>query len=211
MPGSPTRRRSSASSPHCGTPSGSSIARRRSRDPSKSCAIFPVTPTVSPSRTAASLQPTTPASRSAGKTIASTGRAAGRRCGFTRTSSSGAFSCTCCPGASTASATTGSSPTPTAPRTSQQPAHCSAPTRLPPRQLRRLLAHVGLEIVDKGLAFGAPNLEPLLGAPAVDRPLDRKQRVDAADHLDGDRRERNLLLSDSLAARVLLDVAGAGR
>ena len=43
------------------------------------------------SRTAASLQPTTPASRSAGKTIASTGRDAGRRCGFTRTSSSGAF------------------------------------------------------------------------------------------------------------------------
>ena len=36
--------------------------------------------------------------------------------------------------------------------------------------------------------------------------LDRKQRVDAAHHLDGDRRERNLGLSGSLAARVLLDV-----
>jgi hypothetical protein len=64
-----------------------------------------------------------PASRSAGKTIASTGRAAGRRCGFTRTSSSGAFSCTCCRGPSTASATMGSSPTPTAPRASRRPAH----------------------------------------------------------------------------------------
>ena len=75
----------------------------------------PVHPTGSPSRTAASSRPTTPASRSAGRIIASPGRTAGRRCGFTRTSSSGAFSCTCCPGASTASATTGSSPTPTAP------------------------------------------------------------------------------------------------
>ena len=56
------------------------------------------------SPTAGSLLPTTPASRSAGKTIASPVRVAGRRCGFTRTSSSGAFSCTCCPGASTASA-----------------------------------------------------------------------------------------------------------
>jgi len=45
---------------------------------------------VSPSRTAASLQPTTPASRSVARTIASTARVAGRRCGFTRTSSSGA-------------------------------------------------------------------------------------------------------------------------
>jgi hypothetical protein len=35
--------------------------------------------------------PTTPASRSVGRTIASTARAAGRRCGFTRTSLSGAF------------------------------------------------------------------------------------------------------------------------
>ena len=39
-----------------------------------------------------------------GRTLASTGRDAGRRCGFTRTSSSAAFSCTCCPKASTASA-----------------------------------------------------------------------------------------------------------
>src|SRR5271166_5275846 len=77
---------------------------------------------------------------------------------------------------------------------------------VPARQPRRLLAHVGLEIVDKGPAFGAPDLEPLLGGPAVDRALDRKQRVDAAHHLDGDRRQRDLLLSDSLAARVLLDV-----
>ena len=73
-----------------------------------------------------------PASRSAGKTIASTVRAAGRRCGFTRTSSSAAFCCTCCPRASTASATTGSSPAPTAPRTSRRPAHSSTSPRLPP-------------------------------------------------------------------------------
>ncbi len=49
-----------------------------------------------------------------------------------RTSSSAAFSCTCCPGASTAFAITGSSPTPAAPQTSQEPARCSAPTRPPP-------------------------------------------------------------------------------
>ena len=91
----------------------------------------PVTPTVSPSRTAASSQPTTPASRSAGKTIASTGQAAGRRCGFTRASSSGAFSCTCCPGASTASATMGSSPAPFAPAT------LSALAKRSPRQRMR--------------------------------------------------------------------------
>jgi hypothetical protein len=67
-----------------------STARRRSRDLSRCCAISPVTRIVSPSRTAASLPPTTPASRSVGRTIASTARAAGRRCGFIRTSSSGA-------------------------------------------------------------------------------------------------------------------------
>ena len=37
---------------------GSSIARRRLRDPNRCCAISPVTPIVSPSRIAASLQPT---------------------------------------------------------------------------------------------------------------------------------------------------------
>jgi len=42
------------------------------------------------------------------------------------------FLITCCPRASTASATTGSSPTPTAPRTSRQPAHSSTSLRLPP-------------------------------------------------------------------------------
>jgi len=47
-----------------------------------------LTPTASPSRTAASSQPTTARLRSAGRTIASTARAGGRRCGFTRTSSS---------------------------------------------------------------------------------------------------------------------------
>jgi len=40
---------------------------------------------------------TTPTSPSAARTIASTAPAAGRRCGFTRTSSSGASYCTCCP------------------------------------------------------------------------------------------------------------------
>ena len=101
---------------------------------------------VSPSPTAASLQPTTPASHSAGRTIASTARAAGRQCGFTRTSSSGASCCTCYPRASTASATTGSLPTPTAPRTSRRPAHCSMSPRLPPTrkssQMSRRTPHV---------------------------------------------------------------------
>ena len=72
--------------------SGWSTARHRSRGPSRCCAISPVTPIVSPSRTAASLQPTTAASRSAGRTTASTVRTAGRRCGCTRTSSSAASS-----------------------------------------------------------------------------------------------------------------------
>jgi hypothetical protein len=106
MPDSPTRERSSASSPRCRTSSGSSTARPRSQGPSRCCAISPVTPIVSPSRTAASLQPTTTRLRSAGRIIASTAPAAGRRCGFTRTSSSGASCCTCCSRASTASATT---------------------------------------------------------------------------------------------------------
>ena len=69
------------------------------------------------------------ASRSAGRTIASTARAAGRRCGFTRTSSSDASCCTCCPRASTASATTGSLRPPTAPRASRRPAHSSMSPR----------------------------------------------------------------------------------
>ena len=43
-----------------------SIARRRLQGPSRCCAISPVTRIVSPSRTAASLQPTTPTSPSAG-------------------------------------------------------------------------------------------------------------------------------------------------
>jgi len=74
---------------------------------------------------------TTPTSPSAARTIASTAPAAGRRCGFTRTSSSGASCCTCCPRASTASATTGSLPPPTAPRTSRRPVHSSMSPRLP--------------------------------------------------------------------------------
>jgi Transposase zinc-binding domain/Putative transposase len=55
-----------------------------------------------------------------------------QRCGFTHTSSSGAFSSTCYPKASIASATTGSLPPPTAPRASQPPAHSSkSPRPLP--------------------------------------------------------------------------------
>jgi hypothetical protein len=68
---------------------------------------------------------------------------AGRRCGFTRTSSSGVSCCTCCPRASTASATTGSLPPPTGPRASRRPAHSSmsphlTPTRKSSRTLRRI-------------------------------------------------------------------------
>ena len=74
------------------------------------------------------------------------------------------------------------------------------------RQLRRLLAHVDLEIVDQRPAFRTADRNALLGALAVDRALDHKQRVDAAHDLDGDRRERDLALSGSLAASVLLDV-----
>jgi hypothetical protein len=60
-----------------------------------------------------------------------------------RTSSSGASCCTCRPRASTASATTGSLPTPTAPRASRRPARSSMSSRLPPpskssRMLRRI-------------------------------------------------------------------------
>jgi len=72
------------------------------------------------------------------------------------------------------------------------------------RRPGRLLAHVGFEIVDQGPARGASDRETL--ALAVDRALDRKQRVDAARDLDGDRREQDFLLSRSLAARVLLDI-----
>ena len=84
----PTSERSSVSSPRCGASSGLSIARRRSQGPSRCCAISPVTPIASPSRTAASLQPTTERLHSAGKIIASKAPIAGRRCGCTRTSSS---------------------------------------------------------------------------------------------------------------------------
>ena len=48
------------------------------------------------------------------------------------------FLCTCCPRASTASATMGSSPTPTALRTSRQPAHCSISSRLLTRKSSRI-------------------------------------------------------------------------
>src|SRR5258708_5120765 len=60
MLGLPTRGPSSASSPRCSASSGSSTARRRSRGPSRCCAISPAIPIASPSRTAASLQPTSP-------------------------------------------------------------------------------------------------------------------------------------------------------
>ena len=105
---------------------------RRSRDRSRCCAIRPVTPTVSPSR------PPPHRSRRRRRRLPleglshRTGRAAGRRCGFTRTSSSAACFCTCCRRASTAFATTEPSPTPTAPRPSRPPARCSAPSCLPP-------------------------------------------------------------------------------
>jgi Transposase zinc-binding domain/Putative transposase len=103
---------------------------------------YPVTPIVSPSRTAASLQPMTAPLHFAGRTIASTAPAAGRRCDFTRTSSSGASCSTCCPRVSIASAITGSLPPPTAPRASRRPTHSSMSPRLPPtsqssRMLRR--------------------------------------------------------------------------
>src|SRR5580658_3191433 len=68
-----------------------------------------------------------------------------------------------------------------------------------PRQPRRLLAHVGHEIVDQRPAYGASDRKALFRALAVDRALDGKQRVDAAHHLDGDRRERDLLLPRSFA------------
>src|SRR5215475_15626686 len=64
MPGLPTSERSNASSPPCGASAGWSIASDRSRDPNRSCAISPVTPIGSPSRTVASLQPMTTRSRS---------------------------------------------------------------------------------------------------------------------------------------------------
>ena len=66
---------------------GGPLSRRRSQGPSRCCAISPVTliSLYSPFRTsAASLQPTTPALRSAGSDYRiTTARAAGRRCGFT--------------------------------------------------------------------------------------------------------------------------------
>src|SRR5262249_7902960 len=64
MPGLPTSERSNASSPPCGASAGWSIASDRSRDPNRSCAISPVTPIGSPSRTVASLQPMTTRPRS---------------------------------------------------------------------------------------------------------------------------------------------------
>ena len=107
------------------------LFQRAVRGPKQVLRYSPVTPTVSPSRTAASSQPTTPASPSAGRIIASTGRAAGRHAasphefirrlllhvlpkGFHRIRHYGL------------------SPTPTAPRPSRPPARCSASTRLPP-------------------------------------------------------------------------------
>ena len=63
------------------------------------------------------------------------------RCGCIRMSSSGNSCCTYCPGASIASATTGSWPAPTAPRASQRPAHCSAPTRLLSRRESSRISH----------------------------------------------------------------------
>jgi hypothetical protein len=79
----------------------------------------------------------------AGRTIASTAPAAGRRCGFTRTSSSGASCCMCCLRVSTASATTGSLPPPTAPRASRRHAHSSMlPRLLPIRKSSRMLRRI---------------------------------------------------------------------
>ena len=51
------------------------------------------------------------------------------------------FRRTYCPGASIASATTGSWPAPTAPRASQRPAHCSAPTCLLSRRESSRISH----------------------------------------------------------------------
>ena len=56
-----------------------------------------------------------------------------------------------------------------------------------------VLSHVNPERVDQRPARVATNSKALLGTLAVDRALDREQRVDAAHDFDSDRRERHFL------------------
>ena len=57
-----------------------------------------------------------------------------------------------------------------------------------PREPSELRAHIGMEIVDQGAAQRMARGQALLGALAVDRSLDREQRVDTAHYFDRDRR-----------------------
>jgi len=83
-----TRGRSSVSSPAAAHQMGGLLQGAVRRTRAGAALISHVTPIGSPSRTAASLQPTTARLHSAGRTIASAARAGGRPCAFTRTSSS---------------------------------------------------------------------------------------------------------------------------
>ena len=109
---SPTSARSSASSLRCVGSSGWSTARRRSRDPSRCCAICRATPIALPSRTVGSLLLMMAACHFRWKDYRIKGP--GRWKTMTashRTSLSAASSSTCYRKASIASATTGCSPT----------------------------------------------------------------------------------------------------
>src|ERR1700730_10038780 len=59
---------------------------------------------------------------------------------------------------------------------------------MPTREVDDLLPHVGMKILDQRPAQLLPNGQTILGALAIDRSLDLKQRVDPMDDLDGDRR-----------------------
>lgn len=74
------------------------------------------------------------------------------------------------------------------------------------RQFGELFAHVDLKVLDQRPAQRLSHLKTLLGALAIDGAFDLEQRIDPPHDLDGDRRERDFLLSGALAPRILFDV-----
>src|SRR5450631_2817451 len=78
---------------------------------------------------------------------------------------------------------------------------------VPTGELGDLLAHVGVKILDQWPAQRSPDDQTFLGALAIDRSLNLKQRVDPTHDLDGDRRQRDFLFARGLATSVLLDIS----
>lgn len=74
-------------------------------------------------------------------------------------------------------------------------------------QFGELFAHVDLKVLDQRPAKRLSRLQTPFGAPAINGAFDLEQHIDPPHDLDRNRRERDLLLSGTLAPRILFDVS----